>query len=126
MRSVDTNVLVRLVVRDDANQTTAAEAFVAGGAWISHLVLLETSWVLTSVYERSPQQLAAAIDRLLDHRDLVVQDADVVRSALHTFKRRPSLGLPDCLVVEVARRAGHLPMGTFDRDVAKLEGVQRL
>jgi len=39
MRAVDTNLLVRLIVRDDLKQVDAAEAFVAGGAWISHLPL---------------------------------------------------------------------------------------
>ena len=38
----------------------------------------------------------------------------------------PRLGFSDCLMVELARKAGHLPLGTFDRNVAKLDGVQRL
>ena len=42
MRAVDTSVLVRLLVRDDADQVEVAEVFVASGAWISHLVLAET------------------------------------------------------------------------------------
>ena len=41
MRAVDTNVLVRLVTRDDAKQVAVAEAFVARGAWVPHLVLVE-------------------------------------------------------------------------------------
>ena len=49
MHAVDTNVLVRLLVRDDARQATAAEAFVAKGAWVSTLVLAETLWVLDAV-----------------------------------------------------------------------------
>ena len=126
MRSIDTTVLVRLLTRDDARQTSAAEAFVAGGAWVSHLVLAETTWVMTSVYERSSRDLAAAIERLLDHRDLVVQDSDTVRSALHTFRKRPNLSFSDCLIHELARRAGHLPLGTFDRVLARLDGVDRL
>ena len=52
MRSVDTNVLVRLITRDDAKQVTAAEAFVANGAWVPHLALAEATWVLASVYDR--------------------------------------------------------------------------
>ena len=50
MRAVDTNVLVRLIVRDDPAQVDRAEAFVARGAWVSLLVLAETIWVLKSVY----------------------------------------------------------------------------
>jgi predicted nucleic acid-binding protein len=80
MRAVDTNVLVRLVTRDDAKQVAAAEAFVAKGAWVPHLVLAEAMWVLASV----------------------------------------------CLVLEVARKAGHLPLGTFDRELGKLDGAEKL
>jgi predicted nucleic acid-binding protein len=36
------------------------------------------------------------------------------------------LGFSDCLVLETARKAGHLPLGTFDRDLAKLDGAVRL
>ena len=51
MRAVDTNVLVRLVTRDDAKQVAAAEVFVARGAWVPHLALADAMWVLTSVYD---------------------------------------------------------------------------
>ncbi len=126
MRAVDTNVLVRLATRDDAPQVAAAEAFVARGAWVSHLVLAETSWVLSSVYECSATDIAKAIDMFLNHRDLTVQHADVVAAALTGFRSRPSLGFSDCLVLEIARKAGHLPLGTFDGDLAKLDGAERL
>ena len=42
------------------------------------------------------------------------------------FARRPALGFSDCLVLEVARKAGHLPLGTFDRRLARVDGVRRL
>ena len=126
MHAVDTNLLVRLVVRDDADQVNAAEAFVSKGAWVSHLVLAETLWVLDAVYNRSPAQIASAIDRLLSHKELTLQDADVVALALDHFCARPSLGFSDCLVLEIARKAGHLPLGTFDRSLAKLDGTRRL
>jgi len=126
MHAVDTNLLVRLVVRDNADQVNAAEAFVAKGAWVSHLVLAETLWVLDAVYNRSPAQIANAIHRLLNHKELTLQDSDVVALALDRFRSRPSLGFSDCLVLEIARKAGHLPLGTFDRNLAKLDGAHRL
>lgn len=122
MRAVDTNVLVRLLVRDDTAQVKAAEAFIANGAWVSHLVLAETIWVLDAIYERTSDQIAIAIDLLLNHTALTLQDADVVTLALDAFRARPSLGFSDCLVLETARRAGHLPLGTFDKNLAKLDG----
>ena len=126
MRAVDTNLLVRLIVRDDPAQLAAAEAFVAGGAWVSHLVLAETIWVLDAVHERSAAQLAAAIEMLLNHEQLSIQDAEVVAQALAQYRSRPALGFSDCLVLEIARKAGHLPLGTFDRGLGKLDGAQRL
>ncbi|HEX4404006.1 MAG TPA: type II toxin-antitoxin system VapC family toxin [Polyangia bacterium] len=126
MRAVDTNVLVRLAARDDARQVAAAEAFVAKGAWVSHLVLAEATWVLASVYERSSTDIATAIDMFLNHRDLTVQDADVVSAALAGFRKKPALGFSDCLVLEIARKAGHLPLGTFDGSLSKVDGAERL
>lgn len=126
MRAVDTNLLVRLIVRDDPKQVEAAEAFIAGGAWVPQLVLAETIWVLDAVHERSPVQLAAAVEMLLNHAQLSIQEADVVERALTQFHARPALGFSDCLVLEVARKAGHLPLGTFDRGLSRLEGAQRL
>ena len=126
MRAIDTNVLVRLIVRDDAEQVRAAEAFTSNGAWISHLVLAETMWVLDAVYDRTSEQIATAIERLLDHKDFALQDSDVVTAALAQFCKRPALSFSDCLVLEIARKAGHLPMGTFDRNLSKLDGTQRL
>jgi predicted nucleic-acid-binding protein len=126
MRAVDTNVLVRLVVRDDPGQVRIAESYIASGAWVSHLVLTEAMWVLDAVYDRTSEQIARAIDMLLNHKSLTIQDAEVVTHALEQFNKRPALGFSDCLVLEIARKSGHLPLGTFDRDLAKLGGTQRL
>jgi predicted nucleic-acid-binding protein len=126
MRAVDTNILLRLLVRDDPRQVRAAESFIAAGAWVSHLVLAEAMWVLDAVYGRSPKQVATAVDMLLNHKDVTIQDADVARDALDQFKKRPALGFSDCLVLEIARKAGHLPLGTFDHDLAKLDRTHKL
>jgi predicted nucleic-acid-binding protein len=126
MRAIDTNVLLRLLARDDRRQTAAAEAFVAAGAWVSHLVLDEAMWVLAAVYERDPAQLIAALEMLLAHQNLALQDADTVAAALAHFKRRPALGFSDCLILEIARKAGHTPLGSFDKALSALPQTQRL
>lgn len=126
MRAVDTNVLVRLVTRDDARQVAAAEKFVEHGAWVSHLVLAEATWVLSSVYERGPAEIATAVDMLLNHQHLTIQDTDAVAAAVEDFRGRPALGFSDCLVLAIARKAGHLPLGTLDRNLAKLAGTHKL
>jgi predicted nucleic-acid-binding protein len=126
MRAVDTNVLVRLITRDDPKQVAAAESFVTKGAWVSHVVLAETLWVLESVYELDAARRATAVEMLVNHRSLTLQDPDVVTAALAHFRHKPSLGFSDCLVLEMARKAGQLPLGTFDRDLGKLDGAERI
>ncbi len=63
---------------------------------------------------------------LLNHNELSLQDADVVAAALTHFRGRSAVEFSDCLVLEIARKAGHLPVATFDRNFAKLVNVQRL
>jgi predicted nucleic-acid-binding protein len=126
MRAIDTNVLLRLLVRDDKRQVAAAEAYAASGGWVSHLVLAEVVWVLSAVYARTPAQLIAALELLLKHDRLALQDADTVSAARAHFKDRPSLGFSDCLVLAIAHKAGHLSLGTFDKALGALPDTQRL
>jgi predicted nucleic-acid-binding protein len=63
---------------------------------------------------------------LLDHDTLSIQDADVVQAAFAQFRERPRPGWSDCLMLQSARKAGHTPLGTFDRRLGALEGAQRL
>ena len=126
MRAVDTNILVRLLTRDDPKQVKSAETFIAKGAWVSHLVLAEAAWGLSSVYELNPVGVATAVEMLLSHKSLSLQDSEVVEAALKHFRKKPSVGFSDCLVLEIARKAGHLPLGTFDKDLGKLADAQRI
>lgn len=126
MRAVDTNLLVRLLTRDDPKRAATADSFVASGAWVSRLVLAETTWVLSTVYSRSSRQIAHAVARLLEHENLILQDPDVAAAALTRLQQRPALEFSDCLILEIARKAGHLPFGTFDRGLGRLEGANKL
>jgi predicted nucleic-acid-binding protein len=67
-----------------------------------------------------------AVEMLLKHQHLTVQDADAVAAAVGQFRRQPAVGFSDCLMLEVSRKAGHGPLGTFDRDLGKVEGAHRL
>ena len=126
MRAVDTNVLVRLVTGDDLRQVAAAEEFVENGVWVSLLALAEAVWVLVKVYQFRADKIAGVVEMLLNHKDLTLQESDVVTAALALFRKRPSLGFSDCLLLELARKAGHLPLGTFDRELSKLSGAEKL
>ena len=126
MRAVDTKVLVRLLTRDEPKQAAVADAFVQPGAWVSVLALAEATWVLAAVYDRDVAQVARAVEMLLNHQSLTLQEPDAVAAALETFRRRPALGFSDCLLLELARKAGHLPLGTFGGNLSKVDGATRL
>ncbi|MFL5303765.1 MAG: PIN domain-containing protein [Polyangia bacterium] len=126
MRAADTNVLVRLLVRDDPQQVAQAQAFVAGGAWVSHVVLAETTWVLSRALRVDAAALGQIVEMLLSHHDLVLENPETVSAALAAFRARPKLGFVDCLILEIARKAGHLPLGTFDRELARVDGAERV
>jgi len=126
MRALDTNLLVRLILRDDASQVMSAEAFLADGAWASHLVVAETVWVLESVYEFDRIRIVRAVEMMLNQQKLVLQDPDVVAAALDHYRLPNSPEFSDCLILEVARKNGHLPLGTFDRRFSKLPGAQQV
>jgi predicted nucleic acid-binding protein len=126
MRAVDTNVLVRLITRDNPKQVAAAEAFVGGGAWVPHLALAEATWVLASVYERDADAVATAAEMLVNHQHLALQDEETVIAAVRQFRSHPAVGFSDCLMVEVARKAGHGPLATFDKQLGRIDGAQRL
>jgi predicted nucleic-acid-binding protein len=126
MRAVDTNVLVRLIARDDPAQVAIAEEFVSGGVWVSIVAIAEAAWVLATVYGLTPGELATAIGMLLQHRQLSIQHRDAVADALTAYIAQPKLGFADCLQLSLARQEGCLPLGTFDRRLGRLDGAQRL
>jgi predicted nucleic-acid-binding protein len=127
MVSLDTNVLVRLLVADDARQAAAAERALAthGTAWISDLVLAETAWVMRDAYGYPRRAIGAAISGLLEQDVFVFADRARVRRA-HAQYVGGAADFADCLVLALAADADALPLLTFDTKLAKLEGAQRI
>jgi predicted nucleic-acid-binding protein len=74
------------------------------------LALAEATWVLSAVYERGPTEIASAVEMLLNHKELSLQDSDVVAAALRCSRERPALGFSDCLLLELASVA----LGKYD------------
>jgi predicted nucleic acid-binding protein len=124
MRAADTNVIVRLIIRDDEKQYAKAKRL--GELWVSHVVLQETIWVLSSVYAFDAEQVRLTVSMLLGHEHVVLEDAVTVQAALEQFQNKPLLGFGDCLLLEVARAKGHLPLVTFDRNLGKLDGAEHV
>ncbi len=124
MGAVDTNVLVRLLVADDPAQTKQAVAFLEARhpVWISTVVLVETVWVLMTVYLWSKVQILAMLRTATDSRDFIFQAAAPVRAAVDLYASSKA-DFSDCLALELARAEGHLPFATFDKATAKLAGA---
>jgi predicted nucleic-acid-binding protein len=93
---------------------------------VSVLALAEAVWVLGSVFDRSASDQARAVEMLLSHERLVMQDPETVAEALRLFRAKPALGFSDCLMLQLAKKAGHLPLGTFDKSLARVAGSQKL
>ena len=126
MNAADTNLLVRILTRDDPQQAAIADRFIQPGAWVSVVAVVEAIWVLRRIYAFDPSQLADAVELILQHEHLTIQDADIVSSALDLFRTNPATGFSDCVILEMARKHGHLPLGTFDRKLGKLSGAHKL
>lgn len=124
MRAVDTNILIRLLEQDDPVQSAEVNAYQRDGGplWVSHIVLVETVWVLSSFFHRSRKELLGLLGMLLTNEDIHLQEEAVVASAITAF-RNSKADFSDCLVLEVARANGHLPLATYDKHLARLPGA---
>jgi predicted nucleic-acid-binding protein len=131
MIGLDTNVIVRLFVDDDPNQVEAARRLVASRCsrdhpgFIDRVALCELIWVLASVHGYRREEIADVIERLLESRDMRLEDNDLVRGALQDY-RATSVDFADILIGEVNRARGCEATATFDRRAAKLKGFIRI
>lgn len=127
MLGVDTNVLVRYLVRDDEAQFEKARKLikreVAAGrsVFVSHLVVLETEWVLRSRYGLPKNLIIEAISGLLDATDVQFEDEPAIEEALFLWKDATA-DFADCLIGAKNRRLGCRATATFDVKAAKLSG----
>ncbi len=116
MIAVDTNVLVRFLVRDDAKQAARAASLIRGDEiWASKTVLLETEWVLRSLYGFSPETVARALRRLAGLRTVFLEDELAVAKALDWS----SQGLDFADALHLASAGNAKRFATFDRKLAK-------
>jgi len=131
MIGIDTNVLLRLLVRDHDAQVRTAERFIAthcsseDPGFVSRSVIIETAWALRKIYGYERLQIAAAIRGLLDVSELEVESADEIHSAVTDFEKSTA-GFVDCLLAKTNASAGCEHTITFDRKAAKLPGFKLL
>ena len=119
MLGLDTNVLIRYLVRDDLPQYQRARRLITREltkgepVLVSLLVLLETEWVLRSRYELDKAERLTTISALLDTADLAIEDEACIEQALYSWKDSTA-DFADCLIEARNRRLGCNATATFD------------
>ncbi len=130
MIGLDTNVLVRYIMQDDAKQSVKASKLIESlgepdRGYIGLVAVVELVWVLSSCYDLSREQIAQALDALLRTKQFVVEHADQVVRALRVFKASKA-DFSDCLIERSAAQAGCEKTVTFDIGAARHAGMTLL
>lgn len=121
MIALDTNVLIRYLAQDDAQQSARATHLIeqevsdTSPAFVSLIVLVETCWVMQRLYQASKRDICELVRDLLDSRQLLIDQRAIVNQALAAIEADPSIDFPDALIVASARAAGCDRIATFDR-----------
>lgn len=129
MIGLDTNVLVRYLVQDDASQSAAASALIRSftpdsSGYISVTVLVETFWVLKRAYKLGHQEIARALIDLASTEDIVVEQSDLVRQAARQAAEGHDFA--DALIALNGRERGCDYTATFDGKAVSLRGMRLL
>lgn len=128
MIAFDTNVLVRLLVKDDPKQFAAASRRLLeadGPCYLSDAVLCEAAWVLRSRYGASRSDLLIAMSQIVEDPKFLVDEPSGILQALAVFKEGKA-DFSDYLIAARARQRGAITIYTFDRKLAKSDGCTLL
>ncbi|MGQ0662862.1 MAG: PIN domain-containing protein [Pseudomonadota bacterium] len=125
MKGIDTNILLRLLLDDDREQADQAERYLARETraepcFVNRVVLCEVIWTLERVQRIDRSRVALAIDHLLRHDRLALEDADLVRVAAQRYQVG-EMDFADALIGLSNHRHACEVTGTFDREAAKLD-----
>ena len=120
MTGIDTNVLVRYLAQDDEEQLRAVLTMLLkknATFFVPDLVLVEVDWVLSTLYDWTPEEVAEAFGRLLTVHNLIFEDEGRIRAALRAL--RQGADLSDELIVDRCRDMGCKSLASFDKDMLK-------
>lgn len=127
MIGLDTNVLVRYIMQDDAKQAAKATTLIeslsaAAPGFVTLVSIVELVWVLSSCYDLTRAQVAQALEVILRSKQLIVDQAEHVVRALRAFNAGTA-DFADCLIERTAAAAGCAQTMTFDSAAAKAAGM---
>jgi predicted nucleic-acid-binding protein len=127
MIGLDTNVLVRYIMQDDARQSAKASKLIESlsaeePGFFTLVSVVELGWVLSTSYELKRTQIVQVFDSLLQTKEIVIEKAEQLRRALYIFSTA-NADLADCLIERASNEAGCKRTMTFDKAAAKLAGM---
>ena len=131
MAALDTNILIRYIVRDDEKQFAQATKLIRSAIragetlYVPVTVLLEVEWVLRTSYTLSKVEVIAAISRLLSASELSIANETAIESALNLYQNH-SADFSDCVHIALSHVAGESPLWTFDKAASKVKGSKLL
>lgn len=128
MIGIDTNILIRYLVKDDPVQTPEAVRIVNGlssavPGWLSITVIAELAWTLRRIYKMDREGIAGIVQKLLNSNDMILEQHDTVQRAVLLF-RNCKADLADCMLAVGAGIAGCERIVTFDRIAARDLGMK--
>lgn len=127
MVALDTNVIVRYLVRDDPEQAEAARELVENltpenPGFICREAMIEVAWVLKRAYRFSRAEIAETLGELTASESIVVERSDEVAAAAYRYGEGGA-EFADLMILTAAVRAGAGPLHTFDRKLARMKGA---
>lgn len=131
MKGLDTNVLVRFLVKDDPKQAARAVSFMRGACTadapclVNRVVLCELEWVLESAYGYPRSTVAEVLGKILRTSELLVEDADEAWAALRAY-REQGADFSDCLLARTNLSQGCDATATFDQSAGRVAGFELL
>jgi predicted nucleic-acid-binding protein len=131
MAALDTNILIRYLVRDDEKQFLQATKLIRSAIragetlYVPVTVLLEVEWVLRTSFALSKAEVVAAISRLLSASELSIANETAIESALNLYQNH-SADFSDCVHIALSHTAGESPLWTFDKAASKVKGAKLL
>jgi predicted nucleic-acid-binding protein len=131
MAALDTNILVRYLVQDDAQQLSAAKKLIRAAIragetlFIPITVTLELEWVLRSNFKFDKEQVTTALSNLLASVELSFESEPAAEIALALYKKGTA-DFSDCMHIALVHIAGETPLWTFDKAASKVDGAKLL
>lgn len=130
MIALDTNVLVRYLIRNDMDQSRVARKLIGGlsnerKGYICREVLVELVWVLERGYRYNRREVAAMLAGLLSSEELALEVENELEQFIH-LSMEEGYGIADLMIAAAAHRIGAKELVTFDRKLSRLVGVRKL